>query len=326
MSLANAFKQLGLPNNAKPRASSSTTKQALKVLLTNTRVTPPNAANAENQNPNEEEERANKCIEEELKRLREDPYLALDLPCNATPSDIKKSYRKLSLSYHPDKTSAAISPIFQVLNQAYNTLTDPELKRIYDSARPAAPTDNFIPKARRRRSRPTFNSSNSSKPAPPTSAHHTGADQPSFIDDGRNSKITLVTFSPSLTQIGSNSFINATSLTSVTLPSTLKHVKSSAFKGCVNLTTVNLSNRLETLGPYTFNGCRSIRSMNLPSTLTTIGAYCFSYCKQLRDINIPESVVEFGSNAFGFCNELGLDSKIPLSDTAQVIEALRMKE
>ncbi|GMH57356.1 hypothetical protein TrST_g8297 [Triparma strigata] len=338
MSLASAFEQLNIPNNAKPRSSSTATKQALKTLLNSSAST--NAV--ENHDPNTHL----RLVEEELKRLREDPYLALDLPCSATPTEIKKQYRKLSLEYHPDKTSsAATAPIFQVINHAYNTLKDPALRLAYDQTRPAAPTDNFIPKARRRRSRPIFNSnknssnssssssnstnnqnSNSSSNNPPTSAHHEGADQPSFIDDGRNSKIMSVTFSPSIVRVGANSFLNATSLLSVALPNTVRHIKSSAFKGCVNLHTINLSSVLETLGPYTFNGCANLRSINLPGTLTAIGPYCFSYCKLLNSINIPDAVVEFGSNAFSFCHELGLDKKIPLNDTALVIDSLRSKQ
>jgi DnaJ-class molecular chaperone len=62
-----------------------------------------------------------------------DFYKTLGVSKNATESEIKKAYRKLSLEYHPDKndSSDAVEK-FQKINEAYETLGDPDKRRIYD--------------------------------------------------------------------------------------------------------------------------------------------------------------------------------------------------
>uniref|UniRef100_A0A6C0C222 J domain-containing protein n=1 Tax=viral metagenome TaxID=1070528 RepID=A0A6C0C222_9ZZZZ len=59
-------------------------------------------------------------------------YETLGINKNASPDEIKKAYRKLSLRYHPDKPTGDESK-FKEINEAYSTLGDVEKKRIYDS-------------------------------------------------------------------------------------------------------------------------------------------------------------------------------------------------
>jgi DnaJ-class molecular chaperone len=59
-------------------------------------------------------------------------YEILDVSKDATPSDIKKSYRSLSLKYHPDKPSGDKNK-FQEINQAYEILSDPQKREQYDA-------------------------------------------------------------------------------------------------------------------------------------------------------------------------------------------------
>ena len=50
-----------------------------------------------------------------MKRLNEDLYTTLKLGRGATSDEIRKSYRKMSLMYHPDKTRIMeSSELFQV--------------------------------------------------------------------------------------------------------------------------------------------------------------------------------------------------------------------
>lgn len=49
----------------------------------------------------------------------------------ATPDEIKKSYRKLAAKFHPDKPGGN-SQKFQELQHAYDVLSDPDKKSIYD--------------------------------------------------------------------------------------------------------------------------------------------------------------------------------------------------
>lgn len=62
-----------------------------------------------------------------------DLYSILNVSKEATESEIKKSYKKLAFQYHPDKNkdSEAI-PKFKEISEAYEILTKPEKKKIYD--------------------------------------------------------------------------------------------------------------------------------------------------------------------------------------------------
>ncbi|XP_041902208.1 dnaJ homolog subfamily B member 13-like isoform X3 [Corvus kubaryi] len=62
-----------------------------------------------------------------------DYYAVLELDRGATSDDIKKAYRKLALRYHPLKCKEPWGPKrFQQLAEAYDVLSDPMKKGIYD--------------------------------------------------------------------------------------------------------------------------------------------------------------------------------------------------
>lgn len=58
-------------------------------------------------------------------------YIMLGLENTATIEDIKKAYRKLALQYHPDHNPDGTAQM-QMINQAYEVLSDTEKKAIYD--------------------------------------------------------------------------------------------------------------------------------------------------------------------------------------------------
>jgi DnaJ-class molecular chaperone len=60
-----------------------------------------------------------------------DYYEALNLPKNATPEQIKKQFRKMSLECHPDRPNGNVEQ-FKVINEAYETLADPQKRGVYD--------------------------------------------------------------------------------------------------------------------------------------------------------------------------------------------------
>ncbi len=61
-------------------------------------------------------------------------YEVLWVTKDASDADIKKAYRKLAMKYHPDKNKwdAQAEKSFKEINDAYQTLSDPEKKKQYD--------------------------------------------------------------------------------------------------------------------------------------------------------------------------------------------------
>ncbi|CAG2176277.1 unnamed protein product, partial [Oppiella nova] len=61
-------------------------------------------------------------------------YIILGVPKTATGDDIKKSYRRLALRFHPDKNPDNLESAekFKDINRAHSILSDVTKRNIYD--------------------------------------------------------------------------------------------------------------------------------------------------------------------------------------------------
>ena len=61
-----------------------------------------------------------------------DYYTILGIDKNASKEAIKKAYRKMAITYHPDKLGTDDDTKFKEISEAYNILIDDEKRQIYD--------------------------------------------------------------------------------------------------------------------------------------------------------------------------------------------------
>lgn len=72
-----------------------------------------------------------------------DYYELLGVAKNASPDEIKKSYRRLAAKHHPDRGGDTAK--FQEIQAAYDTLSDPEKRARYDNPEPQFHHNSGVP-------------------------------------------------------------------------------------------------------------------------------------------------------------------------------------
>jgi curved DNA-binding protein len=68
-------------------------------------------------------------------KMAKDYYQILGVPRNATEEEIKKTYRKLAMQYHPDRNPGKekwANDKFKEINEAFSVLGDPGKRKRYD--------------------------------------------------------------------------------------------------------------------------------------------------------------------------------------------------
>ncbi len=75
-----------------------------------------------------------------------DYYAILGVPRTASADDIKKAYRRLARKYHPDVSKEKnAEERFKEINEAYQTLSEPEKRAAYDQLGRHRPGEEFRP-------------------------------------------------------------------------------------------------------------------------------------------------------------------------------------
>lgn len=84
-------------------------------------------------------------------------YTILGVSPNAHAADIKRAYRRLALQYHPDKNPSPEAELFfKEVNEAYQVLSDPQLRYAYDQQLLGIANETFVPETDPRNRDPYF--------------------------------------------------------------------------------------------------------------------------------------------------------------------------
>jgi len=114
-------------------------------------------------------------------------------------------------------------------------------------------------------------------------------------------KVTELSVSEDVSEIGDFAFCGYDHLTEVTLGRGVTVVGSSAFSGCGALERVVFENSRAKIEEYAFAGCSALTELDLGDGVTEIGMNAFYNCNGLTEISIPDSVVSIGEKAFYAC-------------------------
>ena len=97
--------------------------------------------------------------------------------------------------------------------------------------------------------------------------------------------------------IGSNCFLNCTSLKYFHAYYQTKEIRKSAFEGCSSMTLITFGGKdslLEAIGEKAFSGCEGITAFDLPETLKSIGSRAFEKTS-ITSIIVPAKVTSIGT-------------------------------
>ena len=146
------------------------------------------------------------------------------------------------------------------------------------------------------------------------------------------SKITSVNLEDtSITNIGTQCFMNCSSIKRIVIPESVDEVSRQAFSGCSAVVSLTIPQGVKVLGGGCFAGCTGLTEVAIPRSVSTaqlyssqgpftgctnltkvtfaekmrsVPEYLFYQCDQLTEISLPDTISEIGGYAFYGCTNL----------------------
>jgi hypothetical protein len=104
-----------------------------------------------------------------------------------------------------------------------------------------------------------------------------------------------------ITEIGSSSFSNCSSLTQVTIPEGVTTIQNYALASCDSLRSVSIPSSVTSLGNSVFYRDTALESLEILADISEIPSSLCEGCSKLQELKFPASVHSIGDRAFRYC-------------------------
>ena len=116
-------------------------------------------------------------------------------------------------------------------------------------------------------------------------------------------RLTAVTLSEGVAEIGTGAFTGCPFLAEVKLPESLRTIGDGAFASLIHLNGIELPDGLARIGRNAFYHC-GITEVILPRGIAEIAEDSFAFCSALKEISFSPTLRQIGSRAFYCCDSL----------------------
>ena len=100
-----------------------------------------------------------------------------------------------------------------------------------------------------------------------------------LVNNFYKGRITSITFSQGITEIGDAVCQGYTALEKVSMPTTMTTIGKNAFAGCTSLKDITLTEELNSVGASAFKGCSALEKIVINTKNLTCGDSIFANCK-----------------------------------------------